>query len=73
MQGTRTRFTLLGLTFALSIITYIDRVCISTAAPDIRAALGLDFSQMGWVFSAFTIAYAVFEIPSGWLGDTLGP
>ena len=73
MQGTRTRFKLLGLTFALSIITYIDRVCISTAAPDIRAALGLTSSQMGWVFSAFTIAYAVFEIPSGWLGDTVGP
>ena len=73
MQGTRTRFTLLRLAFTLSIITYIDRVCISTAAPDIREALGLTSSEMGWVFSAFTIAYAVFEIPSGWLGDTLGP
>ena len=28
---------------------------------------------MGWVFSAFTFAYAAFEIPSGWLGDVLGP
>jgi MFS family permease len=73
MKGKGTRFTLLRLTFALSIITYIDRVCISTAAPDIRTALGLTTGQMGWVFSAFTIAYAVFEIPSGWLGDTLGP
>ena len=72
-QAVRTRFTLLRLTFALSIITYIDRVCVSTAAPDIRATLGLTPGQMGWVFSAFTIAYAVFEIPSGWLGDTLGP
>ena len=73
MQPTRTRFKLLRLMFALSIITYIDRVCISTAAPHIREALGLTPTQMGWVFSAFTIAYAVFEIPSGWLGDTLGP
>ena len=72
-QAVRTRFTLLRLTFALSIITYIDRVCVSTAAPDIRETLGLTPGQMGWVFSAFTIAYAVFEIPSGWLGDTLGP
>ena len=72
-QSLRTRFTLLRLTFALSIITYIDRVCVSTAAPDIRETLGLTPGQMGWVFSAFTIAYAVFEIPSGWLGDTLGP
>jgi MFS family permease len=73
MQNTRARFTLLRLTFLLSIITYIDRVCVSTAAPDIRGTLGLTTSQMGWVFSAFTIAYAVFEIPSGWLGDTVGP
>lgn len=73
MQSSRTRFTLLKLMFVLSIITYIDRVCVSTAAPDIRQSLGLTSSQMGWVFSAFTIAYAVFEIPSGWLGDTMGP
>src|SRR4029450_6380745 len=73
MQNTRARFTLLRLTFLLSIITYVDRVCVSTAAPDIRGALGLTTSQMGWVFSAFTLAYAVFEIPSGWLGDTMGP
>jgi MFS transporter, ACS family, glucarate transporter len=73
VHTTRTRFTLLKLMFALSIITYVDRVCVSTAAPDIREALGLSPSQMGWVFSAFTIAYAVFEIPSGWLGDTMGP
>ena len=73
MQTPRARFTLLKLMFALSIITYVDRVCVSTAASDIRADLGLTPGQMGWVFSAFTIAYAVFEIPSGWLGDTIGP
>jgi MFS family permease len=73
MRKKRTRYTLLRLTFALSIITYIDRVCISTAAPDIRQALDLTPSQMGWVFSAFTVAYAVFELPSGWLGDVFGP
>jgi ACS family glucarate transporter-like MFS transporter len=70
---TRTRFTLLRFTFALSIITYIDRVCISTAAPSIRSELGLTPSQMGWVFSAFTFAYAAFEVPTGWLGDIIGP
>jgi MFS family permease len=59
--------------FSLSIITYIDRVCISTAATDIRGELGLTPGQMGWVFSAFTFAYALFEVPSGWLGDVLGP
>ena len=73
MSASRTRFTLLRFTFALSIITYIDRVCISSAAGAVRAELGLTPSQMGWVFSVFTLAYAAFEIPSGWLGDVIGP
>jgi MFS family permease len=58
---------------ALSVITFIDRVCIASSAPAIRAELGLTAVQMGWIFSAFTFAYAAFEIPSGWLGDVIGP
>jgi MFS transporter, ACS family, glucarate transporter len=72
-DATRARYKLLRFTFALSIITYVDRVCISTAAGSITSELHLTPAQMGWVFSAFTIAYALFEIPSGRLGDTLGP
>jgi MFS family permease len=71
--ATRARYKLLRFTFALSIITYVDRVCISTAAGSISSELHLNSAQMGWVFSAFTIAYAIFEIPSGRLGDTIGP
>ncbi|MBI3951659.1 MAG: MFS transporter, partial [Acidobacteria bacterium] len=56
-----------------SVITYLDRVCISAAAPSIREELHLSLSQMGWVFSAFTFAYAAFEVPAGWLGDLIGP
>src|SRR6185436_459541 len=72
-QATRGRFTFLRLTLALSIITYLDRVAISSAALVIRGDLHLTVVQMGWVFSAFTFAYAAFEIPSGWLGDVIGP
>lgn len=71
--ATRSRFTLLRFAFALSIITFVDRVCISAAAPAIREELGLSTVQLGWVFSVFTFAYAIFEIPSGWLADVLGP
>src|SRR5262245_4481464 len=70
---TRSRFTLLRFTFALSIITFVDRVCISASAPAIREELGLSTVQLGWVFSVFTFAYAAFEIPSGWLADVMGP
>ncbi len=70
---TRARFTLIRLALALAIITYLDRVVISAAATAIRGDLGLSIEQMAWVFSAFTIAYAAFEIPSGWMGDVMGP
>jgi MFS family permease len=73
MTPTCGRFTLLRFALILSIITYLDRVAISSAAPAIRDQLGLSLIQMGWVFSAFTFAYAAFEIPSGWLGDVIGP
>jgi ACS family glucarate transporter-like MFS transporter len=69
----RGRFTLLRYALVLSVITYLDRVAISSAAPAIRDELQLSAVQMGWVFSAFTFAYAAFEIPSGWLGDVIGP
>jgi len=56
----------------LSIITYIDRVCISQAAIPMQIDLGLTDVQMSGAFLAFTWAYALFEIPGGWLGDRFG-
>jgi sugar phosphate permease len=47
-------------------------VAISQAAPVISRELGLSSTQMGSIFSAFAIAYALFEIPGGWMGDWLG-
>ena len=70
---TRARHTAVGFIIVLAIITYIDRVCISQAAPLIRRDLALTETQMGWVFSAFAITYALFEIPAGWMGDRFGP
>ena len=73
MPPSRARYKVLAFTTVLAIITYLDRVAISSAAPAVRAELGLDAVQMGWIFSAFTWAYAAFEIPSGWMGDVMGP
>jgi MFS transporter, ACS family, glucarate transporter len=69
----RTRHKVIYYAVTLAIITYIDRVCISQAAPAIRRDLGLSEVEMGLAFSAFAWAYALFEIPGGWLGDWLGP
>lgn len=72
LKATRTRYWVIVFAITLAIIQYIDRVCISQAAPSISQDLGLSAKQMGYVFSAFTFAYALFEIPTGWLGDMIG-
>ena len=71
-EPTHARYWVIVFAVTLAVIQYIDRVCISQAAPSITADLGLSPSQMGYVFSAFTLAYALFEIPTGWLGDQIG-
>jgi sugar phosphate permease len=70
---TRVRYRVLRLAFFLAIVTYLDRVCISIATPFIMQDLGLTLVQMSTVFGAFTLAYSLFEVPSGWLGDVIGP
>jgi len=69
---TRVRYGVVGFAVTLAVITYIDRICIAKAAPDIRNDLGLSVAQMGLVYSAFTWTYGLFEVPFGWLGDKIG-
>jgi len=71
-KPTGARHWVIFFAITLSVITYIDRVCISQAAPNMRADLGLTSVQMGYAFAFFTWAYALFEIPGGWLGDRFG-
>lgn len=71
-RPTRTRYKVVGLGIALAAITYLDRVCISKLAPDIMKDLSLSKKQMSYVFSAFTLAYALFEIPTAHWADKLG-
>nr|WP_236676221.1 MFS transporter [Chryseolinea lacunae] len=56
----------------LSVITYLDRVCMNVVAKYVKADLGLDNQQFGYVLAAFSLAYALFEIPTGALGDRIG-
>jgi MFS transporter, ACS family, glucarate transporter len=69
---TRVRYGVIAFTLALVGVSYLDRVCIATAAPAIKADLGLNDAEMGLVFSAFTLAYALCEVPSGWFADRFG-
>src|SRR3954453_20802499 len=71
-EPTRYRYGVLGFACALSMITYLDRVCFGTVASNVQREFGLSESQKGWLFTAFAFAYAIFEVPSGWLGDRFG-
>ena len=72
-KPTRVRYGVLGLACSLAMITYLDRVCFGLVAGYIKTEFGLDDAQRGLLFTAFALAYAAFEIPSGWLGDVFGP
>lgn len=71
-RPSQTRWVTLALLFAISIVRYIDRVNISVTARQMMPALGLSNTQMGQMFSAFVLGYALFQIPGGWLGDRWG-
>lgn len=71
-ERTRIRFRVVGMGVLLAMVTYLDRACISVLAPDIMRDLSLTKMQMGFVFSAFALAYAIFEIPTAWWADRLG-
>src|SRR5262249_198008 len=71
---TRVRYGVLGFACSLSMVTYLDRVCFGQAVPFLVAALALNSeADLKWAHWGFTFAYALFEVPSGWLGDCDGP
>jgi sugar phosphate permease len=70
---TRTRYVVLGFIVAAYMITYLDRVLLSAATPSIQKDFHFSLQTMGWVLGCYQLAYALFQIPGGWLGDRLGP
>jgi MFS family permease len=73
-RPTRVRYLVLAFACGLSMITYLDRACFGKAASTLVSELSLSSeAELKWALTAFTIAYAIFEIPSGWLGDAWGP
>jgi MFS transporter, ACS family, glucarate transporter len=71
-RPTHVRHVVLALTVAAYMITYMDRGILATARPVIRQELGISLVMMGWITFGFRMAYALFQIPGGWLGDRFG-
>jgi MFS family permease len=72
-KPTHARYWVVVFALALAILSYIDRVALSKAAPRVQQALGIGEQEWGFVIGAFGLGYALFEIPGGFLGDWLGP
>jgi len=69
---TRARFVLVLWLCGLSAVLYLDRICMSQAVVPIQEELGLTDTQISLVMMAFSLAYGLFEIPTGRLGDLYG-
>ena len=63
----------IGLLSLLAVITYLDRVCIAVAGPRMQEDLHISTARWGWVTGIFLLSYGAFEIPTGALGDRIGP
>ena len=72
-RPTRVRYSILVLLCTLAMITYLDRAMYGSAKKDMMEAVGRKEEDFFWVLVAFQLAYACFEIPTGWMGDTYGP
>lgn len=71
-QPTNARYVTLAYLCGLTFILYVDRMCMGKAAPFIQQEMELSDWQMGWIHAAFTLAYGIFELPTGHLGDKYG-
>ena len=72
-RPSRARYVFLAYAAVLSLIFYLDRICIAAMGTAIEKEFGLDKLQLSFVFSAFTLGYLVFEVPSGLWVDRYGP
>lgn len=70
--GSRVRWQIVALLTGFSVVSYVARMNISVAAEPMMPELGLTQVQMGQVFSAFLLGYALLQIPLGMMGDALG-
>jgi sugar phosphate permease len=71
-RPTMVRYGVLAFLAAMAFVLYLDRVCMGKAAPRIQEDLGISNTRMGLIHAAFSISYALFEIPTGRWGDKYG-
>ena len=73
VAGSRVRYEVLGMSFLMAFLMYMERGAIGAAAPSIMREFHIDKITMGWAISAFSWSYALCQIPGGWMADRFGP
>lgn len=72
-KPTQVRWAIMACVVMVTVLTYLDRLNLGIAGKYIQDELSLSTHSMGWVFSAFLLGYALFQVPGGWAGDRYGP
>src|ERR1700693_2417219 len=73
VAGSRVRYEVLGMSFLMAFLMYMERGAIGAAAPSIMREFHIDKIRMGWAISAFSWSYALCQIPGGWMASRFGP
>src|ERR1700722_4030828 len=73
LRPTRARHAVLALTVAVYMITYMDRTIIASAMPLIQKEFGFSLIPVGWILASFRWGFTLFQLPSAWFGDKIGP
>jgi len=71
-RRSRVRYWILLMIFVVTTVNYADRATLSITGPAMRQEFGFSAVQMGYIFSAFSWAYVMAQIPGGWLLDRFG-
>ncbi len=71
-RATRVRYQVLAVACSVAVVTYIHRVGFTTASTEIKSDLQLTTPELGYLMTAFLLAYGVFEVPGGLLADRFG-
>src|SRR5262249_13209380 len=69
---TTVRYVVLAVACSLAVLTYVQRQGFVAGTPFIKKTLELNDEQMGWLASVWLVAYGIFQVPGGLLGDRLG-
>ena len=73
VAGSHVRYEVLGMTFLMAFLMYMERGAIGAVTPSIMREFHIDKITMGWAISAFGWSYALCQIPGGWMADRFGP